>query len=148
MADLASPMKVFNVKRTHFRPDGTFGTIDDEGQPFACTVELPWRDNKPFISCIPSGEYTCEMTRSMKHGLVYRILFVPNREDCLIHWGNIFIESEGCIIIGERFGILKEVTAVLGSKINPGEGYLEFMRRAMDFKQIKLIITNNEKGTL
>ena len=35
---------------------GTFGALFAEG--FTCyTGELPWRDNKPEISCIPVGLY-------------------------------------------------------------------------------------------
>lgn len=70
--------------------DGTFGTyVSDRG--FTCrTVELPWRDNAPNISCVPPGRYPCRRRWSEKHGKnLYHVDDVPGRDADEIHSANV-----------------------------------------------------------
>ncbi|MCS7003802.1 MAG: DUF5675 family protein [Cytophagales bacterium] len=78
---------------------------------FKCkTLELPWRDNQPKISCIPTGNYRAVFRGanegSGKYGNHYRIFQadgvseVPGRSFILIHHGNTFWDIKGCILIG------------------------------------------------
>lgn len=95
------------------------GTIDDEGtfgklvtdKDFKCvTIELPWRDNKPDISCVPKGTYLCTWRFSEKHGLCYWLENVPGRSSCEIHSANVAgdiskgwaSQLEGCIAPGKE----------------------------------------------
>jgi len=73
---------------------------------FNCrTLELPWKLNQPFISCIPRGIYKVEWTRSFKFPLgSYEIKNVPNRSGVRIHAGNFFFNVDGCILLGETYG--------------------------------------------
>lgn len=93
------------------------------------TVELPWRDNKPKISCIPPGLYVCRWHISPKFGPSYIITNVPGRSDCLLHNGNWagdealewFTNSDGCILVGHGRAVLETPTkkmqeAITGSK--------------------------------
>ena len=40
--------------------------LDDDIEPFCDTLELPWRDNKINISCIPTGSYALELRSNDK----------------------------------------------------------------------------------
>jgi hypothetical protein len=70
------------------------------------TLELPWRDNEPELSCIPEGVYSCGLRPSAKFGnstggMAYHIQPVPGRTDILIHAGNSTRDTHGCILVGE-----------------------------------------------
>ncbi len=89
------------------------------------TLELPWRDNESNISCIPAGEYKVEIRISPKYGQVYWVTKVPNRTFILIHSGNwagdrskgYKTHVNGCILLGQRRGLLIGQWAVLNSRI-------------------------------
>jgi len=44
------------IERTYL-PGGTNGTLSYRGEEICQTIELPWDDNQPEISCIPEGKY-------------------------------------------------------------------------------------------
>ena len=81
---------------------GTHGHINDEQGNFLCnTIERPWLDNAPMVSCIPDGTYPCEPHIKSNNGQDVWILDgVPNRTGVLIHTGNTDGDSEGCILVG------------------------------------------------
>ena len=64
------------------------------------TLELPWRDNKKEISCIPEGKYVCVSRVSKKYGNHFEVKNVKNRFAILIHAGNFYYHTLGCILIG------------------------------------------------
>lgn len=110
--------------RTKTSDQGTEGVLITDG--FMCkTLELPWRENKRSISCIPSGEYTVQIRQSPKYGSVYWVTKVPNRTWILIHAGNFAGDTKfgfrthvnGCILLGKKFGYLSDQRAVLSSRI-------------------------------
>lgn len=103
---------------------GTKGNLVFDGG-FSCkTLELPWRENKRSISCIPAGEYFCSLYPSSKFGLTYILEDVPERSAILIHQGNyagdtskgLKSDVNGCILVGEKFGTLNGQSAVLNSR--------------------------------
>lgn len=107
-------------------PMGTFGELEFDGQR-CFTVERPWLDNKPTVSCVPPGVYTLERHSSNKYpntfALVNDSLGVTHykegwskRYGILIHAGNVSSDLMGCIAPGERLGALNGDWAVLGSK--------------------------------
>lgn len=78
---------------------------DGSEKLFDCvTLELAWKDNKRNVSCIPKGVYKV----SPRHSETYKNHFiledVPNRSTILIHQGNFYTNTEGCILVGSRFG--------------------------------------------
>jgi len=95
--------------RTEMGEEGTFGILLAKGKRFE-TVELPWHDNQKGISCIPYGEYECEIVNSPKFGRVYQVKDVDERTHILFHWGNwagdmaegFRSDSDGCILIGMK----------------------------------------------
>lgn len=72
---------------------------------FTCkTLERPYLDNKPNISCIPKGTYNCKYTFSPKFlKYTYEIQNVPKRSGIRIHSANFFYQLLGCIALGSAF---------------------------------------------
>ena len=65
------------------------------------TLELPWRDNQKYISCIPEGTYKLIYPYSgTKYQDVFMLAKVPNRSGILIHAGNFTSQIAGCILPG------------------------------------------------
>lgn len=92
--------------RTLQPPDGTFGTLTGAGLSLV-TVERPWFDNRPGVSCIPAGTYQLHRSMFYKHGYeAFEVTSVPARERILIHIANTEADVEGCIGLGLRFGKL------------------------------------------
>lgn len=89
------------LTRTHF-PNGTNGALrwaqDDKGAVICYTIELPWLDNQPQISCIPEGKYELMKRYSEHFGWHLQVMKVKNRDLILIHPANDAIkELKGCI---------------------------------------------------
>ena len=61
------------------------------------TLELPWKDNMRYVSCIPPGNYYLH-----KDGNVLRIMDVLGRDGIQIHSGNYHKEIHGCILVGKE----------------------------------------------
>lgn len=78
------------------------------GDKFECfTLELPWRQNLPDISCYPSGlwEYKKRISPSRKTQVI-EILGIPNRIHCQIHAGNFTSQIQGCTLVGDSIRFL------------------------------------------
>lgn len=90
------------------RKDQTLGTMllisNYEQILWSCkSLELPWRENKRQLSCIPAGSYKISKWNSPKHGACIKIHNVEGRTNILIHAGNYKRQTLGCILVGERF---------------------------------------------
>lgn len=104
--------------------EGTFGVIVFNSQ-YLYTGELPWRQNKSNVSCIPAGIYTVCLRISPKYGTVYEVRDVKGRSYILFHQGNYSgdllmgfrTNVQGCILLGFKRGILNKQKAVLASRL-------------------------------
>lgn len=68
----------------------------------AVTMELPNKDNKRGISCIPEGVYMVKMTYSPKYKRqMYLVQDVEGRSGIRIHSGNYWYNLKGCISMGQ-----------------------------------------------
>lgn len=95
------------ITRDKLQEAQTLGTLvltDEEGNKlFSCkTLELPWLDNKRNESCIPLGNYKVITRQSARYNKHYHILDVPGRSFVLIHIGNYYTQTKGCILVGEK----------------------------------------------
>jgi hypothetical protein len=84
---------------------GTLKVFDSKGSiKFECkTIELPWRENQSFISCIPEATYQWEKvaySTSFKYQHIH-IKAVPKRSGIKVHIGNYVRELRGCIAPGD-----------------------------------------------
>ncbi len=119
--DLQKEMVV--IERFCYGPMGTFGRVSY--QDFhSYSVERPWENNQPFISCIPLGVYKLQLGTyyggdgpgGKRDYPAYKILSVPNRTHIKIHVANIMDDLFGCIAFGTVLGFLDKRWAVLNSR--------------------------------
>lgn len=75
----------------------------DEIQYTCRTLELSWKNNKPKVSCIPSGTYNVIKHNSPKFGNCFWVQDVTNRSEILIHPGNYHKQILGCILVGDDY---------------------------------------------
>lgn len=73
-----------------------------------CTLEPPFANNEVGKSCIPAGVYTVRKRWSLKFGYHFKILNVPNRSAILIHAGNFYKDTHGCIMVGYGFKLMND----------------------------------------
>lgn len=81
---------------------------EDRDEVFSCYgLELPWRDNDNRVSCIPTGEYQVRPRAASESGKYdydhFLIKDVPGRSYILIHAGNIYKHTLGCVLVGREF---------------------------------------------
>ncbi len=114
---------MIDLIRYNYADTATQGVILLNGKYICDTLELPWKDNVQFISCIPDGIYPIQWTYQ-KHdvGDCYEIGEVKDREGILMHPANLISELQGCIAPGDKYGdrvlasldALKRVLVVAG----------------------------------
>lgn len=113
-------MKKARIIRGPSTDEGTFGLFSF-GINNLKSLELPWRDNLPKVSCIPPGTYECRLVLSPKFGRVYEVKNVPNRSHVLIHSANLAgdeklgytTQLQGCIAPHEKSGFMRNNKGVM-----------------------------------
>lgn len=100
-------------KLSGIAPMGCFGELIIDGEFVCYTVEQPWRNNRRFVSCVPTGEYFLLPFSSDKYGDVVALTNGSNvvayeheakdgdRYACLFHAANWSKQLQGCIAPGE-----------------------------------------------
>jgi hypothetical protein len=129
---MSARVHIFRTKRSG---QGTEGVLT-AGDFFCFTLELPWKDNQPDISCIPPGQYPVKPRLSPRFGEVYHVTEVENRSFILIHPGNFAGDTalgyrtnvQGCILLGKYRGVLGTQRAVLNSRPSVRE-FMQYMAR-------------------
>ena len=107
-------------------------------QIFSCkTLELPWLNNQPFISCIPKGEYVAQKRFSDTYGWHWHIKDVDSRYLILVHAGNFHRDTEGCVCVGRDHVDIdndgyKDVTS--------SKATMRALNNAIPVNQFKLIV--------
>ena len=122
-------MRLATLTRKPSTDDGTFGALLTDTSDVFYSLELPWRDNAPQFSCIPTGKYILKWIDSPKHGMCYQVTNVPERSMVEVHSANFagdaklgkFSQLLGCIALGKSTGVLATPSgisqqAVLSSK--------------------------------
>ena len=110
-------MKTLVLERQPSTDQGTLGKLMVDGKSF-WSLELPWRENRRQVSCIPGGEYVCRLVRSPRFGRVFNVTNVPGRSAILIHSGNfggdVSLGSQshiqGCILLGLQHGKMRNLS--------------------------------------
>jgi hypothetical protein len=92
---------------------GSFTGNSQTGQYKCLTLERPWLNNDPDVSCIPPGVYQCiwnlspHLTILAGHNVfTYELQNVPNRSGIRIHPANKVSQLEGCVAPGLSYGEL------------------------------------------
>lgn len=104
---------------------GTFGRLYIDDNEAFYTMELPWRDNKSNLSCIPKGKYKCSWVYSdhFKKS-VYCLEKTAPRWGICIHAATyagdvtkgLRNHLAGCIALGEKVGIMDGQKCLLISR--------------------------------
>ena len=103
------------VLQRHYFSSGTNGTLSFNGKEICKTIELPWKENRRRISCIPVGIYKVRKRFSSKFKWHLEVINVKNRELILFHPANDALkELNGCIapvseLTGEGKGIRSRI---------------------------------------
>lgn len=101
---------------------------------YSCyTLELPWLNNQRNISCIPKGEYKMIKHNSPKFGSCLWIQNVPNRDEILIHKGNYYKDTMGCVLVGNNI-----------SDIN-GDGFRDVINSGTALSDLLSMLPNESK---
>ncbi len=100
-------MFTVTIVRQPSTDSGTFGQLSIEGNNFTCvSLELPWLNDLPDISCIPIGSYQCTWRWSNAHNRnIYHVENVLNRTAVEIHSANIIAQLLGCICLGTEMAV-------------------------------------------
>jgi uncharacterized protein DUF5675 len=120
---------MLEVKRVAVIPEGAFGVALWNTVPFAVTLERTYDDNQVKID---SGIYNCRRTVYHRGNYATFEILVPGHSRILFHKGNVESELEGCVAVGEEFGILDGKPAILQS----GRGFSELMKLTSDIHDL------------
>ncbi len=110
-------MKLELIRTYH--SNGVNGELLIDGTKVCNTIELPWLDNQPRVSCIPEGTYQLTKRYSQRFGHHLLVNSVANRNYILIHaYNDALKESKGCIapvsvLTGEGKGLRSRVALQL-----------------------------------
>lgn len=81
-----------------YHKGGVNGVLLLDGTELCRTVELPWRNNQPRVSCIPEGKYRLRRRHSPRFREHFEVMNVKDRKYILFHAGNdAGKELRGCI---------------------------------------------------
>lgn len=128
--------------------EGTFGVIV-YGNEWLYTLELPWRDNRPDVSCIPAGEYNVVRRYSPSFKRVtYWIQDVEGRSYILIHGANFAGDVtkgwqshlQGCITLGCVTATAKNKYGKVQKCVGRSREAISRLERMTGNKEFKLII--------
>ena len=136
---------VRRVRDRSYGKEGIFGTLTVDGTDFKCvTVERPWMDNEPNISCIPEGTYPLKLEYSVRfQRKLFELKNVPNRSEVKIHNANFASQLNGCIALGSdimRFKNNRNVHGVVSS-VDTLTHFMSIMGKDLD---AQIIITREE----
>lgn len=97
-----------------YLPKCTLGVMTGDDGLDIKIMERPWKQNKPFESCVPEGTYTVIRDERPSHKYtfclinedldVYRYPSSGKRDSILIHVGNKVEDVVGCLAPGVMFG--------------------------------------------
>lgn len=125
------------LERFAYHPEATLGKLTIGDHKFM-VAERPWRNNQPYVSCVPIGEYICERYQSPKFGDTFQLMHVPDRTYILFHVGNYpEKDSHGCLLLGEK--IMAGKPAVSSSRVAVNR----FMKLLKDVQSFSLKIKDS-----
>lgn len=114
----------------------THGVLCFNDAPKILTLEDAWRMNEKNVSCIPEGKYKIKRVKSPKFGITFEVENVPERSSILFHSGNTAQDTEGCILVGQKYGSLAFKPAIL----NSGRAFEQFLKIMNGIDEAELVI--------
>jgi hypothetical protein len=137
-------LKVAVLSRIAWPDHGTFGYLTTPSGTEYATVERPWLNNMPSVSCIPTGIYICKPRFYNRGGYdAIEVTDVEGRTYIMFHIANSPHEVAGCIGINQRLGSIKGQWAGVNSTL----AFEAFMSE-LGNEEFKLSIENRCGGRL
>jgi hypothetical protein len=101
---MKNKLKVSRFIENNFQTLSNFDVLDECNLELfsGFILELSNKENKNSISRIPEGIYTCVKRNSKKYGDHFHVLDVVGRSYILIHHGNYFDDTKGCLLPGRK----------------------------------------------
>ena len=96
-------MKTLLITRDRKTSIFTTSVLSIDGEVVCLAMELPWKDNRRNVSCIPPGKYQGIRAPDRSGCPAFWIENVPGRDGIMIHVGNYLSETEGCVLTGMKF---------------------------------------------
>jgi hypothetical protein len=142
----ANPLRAYTLYRLEQTPFATYGQMLDEANRCLCvTLERPWVDanhdgiSDRNVSCISPGRFDAVRIVSPKHTYeLFEVRGVPGRSNIEIHRGNLPSDSEGCILLGARFGDFGPQRGITGS----AEAFDRFMASLVGVNAFTLVVVD------
>lgn len=137
-----------SIKRDYLK-DCTIGHLFIDNNFHSQTMELPWKDNQPSISCIPEGKYELKRYRRLSGKMSIEVCKVPSRTAILIHAGNDATQDEdgadtqGCILPNTIVTIKLGKLRGSGSIVATNNFYKKVFAALDKGETVKLVITKN-----
>lgn len=131
---------------------GTPGELVIAGLIRCHTIEQIWQDNKPFVSCVPDGEYQLVPHNSDKYGATWALVnpdlgvaHYPTsgiaRYACLFHSANWAHQLQGCIAPGN------EIAAAVDTR-HTSESRLMVTQSRRTLQRMLDILSDEQEHTL
>lgn len=133
---------ILRLSRVSEYNGASMGVLCFNDEPRILTLEDAWRNNERKLSCIPEGKYKIKRIRSPKFGITFEILDVPERSNILFHAGNTASDTEGCILLGQRYGTLAGKQAIL----NSSKAFEQFLKIMNGIDEADLIVMSAYGG--
>ena len=111
---------------------GVIGTLSIEDVQVCYTLERPWQNNSPEISCIPKGFYLCKRIVSPKFGTTFEITKVIDRTHVLFHSGNSIQDTRGCVLLGFQYNDTQEELIISKSRV-AHEAFMKLLEGVDEF---------------
>jgi len=128
-------MRVVTLERIHFSDNEVIGLLRIVGSSFKClTIERPWKNNTPNISCIPRGTYKIikdTFGKAEPPYPNYKVLKVPGRTFIEFHAANKANQLRGCIALGAELAVMDNRIAITSSR-NTHNDWMAFMNEDTD----------------
>lgn len=116
------------LNRWGYTPAGTFGTLTADEKTF-CTIERPWLNNEPQVSCVPEGLYRLEWhgtTTSVPDTFNSHTWYLVggtvgfsqgHRTRCAVHIANTMKDVKGCVGVALGLGFSGSIWQVNKSRL-------------------------------
>jgi len=131
---------LLKLKRFDRLEEGTFGKLIFPDGWWCYTVERPWLDNKPMVSCIPDGVYTLGLRYSPtvkritrgRYSEGWEIQDVPGRSYIMVHPANWPTDLNGCVGVGEKYTELQGRDGKLHKAVTNSQGTFDEVMKRME----------------
>lgn len=128
-------MALITVERFLHHKDCEISRVYIDDQYFCFAIEDAARTTKvPGETCIPLGEYPLgtrfspRFSPRLGHDMIW-VQNVPGYQFILIHTGNTKNDTEGCLILGDKIGVVNGLDAVINSKVTYQKFYEKVINR-------------------